>query len=922
MSFIRTTLLKAAELSPSTWGAMTLLMLGAFIKSMALGLLDGGAVALYLGQNALTYMAFDFMGVALLMVLVGYYALLFGRRQGYGSVPVCAVAVLIFAGLLGLAWDSFGAASNLLFIFKYGAFILFNVSFWAVASRFISVRFDSRKCLVVACFELIGFGTGGLILWGGSFSLQTVLIGTLFLLIMFTLILKILVDLNPVPSETFVKKVGGAQEVTGQLLIRLIFALSFIYMFAKGLLDYSFYNTVLDQKNSLESLGILWTLFGFIGLLMLLVLSRTRFLYMPVLGMVVLVGGLMVAAGGIFMYAFSLVLAGLITFMLMSYFYLPAYFKALPRPLALGHDVRIKQERLLVLEPLGFLGAALVLFDIDGPLFRGTLLVLTALGLLGILVYSAKVYASILLDSLERRQWRGSPLIITFPKILQYILHHLKSDNPDETLYFLRILGLSKHPDYQKNLLRMLKHPSEIVRVYVLNRLDSLGLTANLYKTIETIFTKDSSAVVRQKAVSLLMQVDSENPRTGIQKYMPLLKDKKIEPGVLLGLLKLGGNSALLAMDGLQRLSFSKHPQHNIIALKIIEQAPLSGLVRLVEPLMKHPDIHVARQALSSAGAMRHPALLGAVFEALDDLQLQEAALKALECYGKRAFPLLEKMLQNPQTPPIRQKILILFLNASASGEGKQILIRTMSVDNQKLRKAVMSSLINSYIVWIHKSKTRFLKASLKKDIERFHFCQRFIELHTQAPTHETEEAFLFLRRALLEDMLDTRELILLQLHLLKNHSLMAKAVRILLSDRFDQYETALGVVQDFLPSALYHQIRFVALFQIDTKQRMPDRVVLEEHLMKALAELIVKPPFVLPVWVKSTALYCLRRLGDEDGKEAVLYALQETNPIVLEAAIWALVRLEKDKEKLHQTLLTLPTSLLVGQSLEQILES
>lgn len=922
MSFLRTTFLKAAELTPATWGAMALLMVGAFIKSAALAALDGGTMAVYLQQNALTYMALGFMGVALLMVLVGYYVLLFDRRQGYGSVPICVLSVLVFTGLLGLVWDGAAYGTDLLFVFKYGAFILFNVSFWSVASRFMSTRFDSGKCLAVACCDFLGYGLGGLFLLSGTFSASSLLIGALMALIAFVIVLKVLTVLSPVPSETFIKKNGGAQEATGQLLVRQIFALAFIYMFAKGVMDYSFYDALFEHTHLLSGMGILWTLFGFIGFGMLALLSRTRFLYMPVMGIGLLSVGLIVGAVGVFAHMFGVVLAGFVLFMLMAHFYVPAYFKALPRPLAIGQSVRIKQERLLVLEPLGFLGAGLVLFDFSSPLFRGILLIFIALLLFGFLVASARLYASILLDSFARRQWRGGPLIITFPKVLKYILEHLKSDNPDETLYFLRILGLSKHPDYRKNLLRLLKHPSPVVRVYVLGRLETLGLSTNLYKTIETVFIKDESPVVRQKAVSLLMQVDEAKMPQNVQKYMPMVKDKSVAPGVLLGLLKIGGDSALLAMDGLSRLSFSKQSASNITALKIIEQAPLPGLVRLVEPLMKHPDATVARQALLTAGAMRHPALLAGVFEALDDLQLQETALIALERYGKRAFPLLEKMLQNPITPAIRQKILILFLNASQSGEGKQILIRSMSVDNQKLRKAVMGCLIGSYIVWIHKSKKRYLKTALKKDIDRFHFCYRFIELHTQAPTHETEEALLFLRRALLEDMSDTRELILFQLYLLKSHPLMAKAVRILLSDRYDQFETALGVVQDFLPTSLYAQIRPVALSPIDTKQRMPDRVVLEEHLIKALSELIVTPPFVLPVWVKSTALYCLRRLGDEKGKEAVLYALQDANPIVLEAAIWALVRLEKDKDALHQTLLTLPTSSLVGQSLEQILES
>ena len=50
--------------------------------------------------------------------------------------------------------------------------------------------------------------------------------------------------------------------------------------------------------------------------------------------------------------------------------------------------------------------------------------------------------------------------------------------------------------------------------------------------------------------------------------------------------------------------------------------------------------------------------------------------------------------------------------------------------------------------------------------------------------------------------------------------------------------------------------------------------------------------------------------------------ALNDRNPIVLEAAVWALVRLQPDKQALHQRLLALPTSCLAHISLDEILES
>ena len=234
-----------------------------------------------------------------------------------------------------------------------------------------------------------------------------------------------------------------------------------------------------------------------------------------------------------------------------------------------------------------------------------------------------------------------------------------------------------------------------------------------------------------------------------------------------------------------------------------------------------------------------------------------------------------------------------------------------------------MNCLINSGIVWIHADKKALLLAGLNKDIERIHKSLDFIQSQTLSPTHETEEAFLFLRRALQEDIFQTRKLILLQLQLLKTHPLFSKAVRILLSPARDQYGAALGVVQDFIPAKLYKKIKpIILLNDADVKPHGPARVISEEQAVESLSQFLLKPPFVLPPWIKATALYALRKLGYEEGKDAVSEALKDKNPLVLEAAIWALVRLEKDKNELHRALLNVPTSRLVGQSIEEILES
>lgn len=923
MGFMRPLFLRIQQLTNVSIGALLLLTLGAALKASMITFLDVGVIGAYLNDFDRVYMAFDLMCAAVFIAAVGYYALLFDRRQGYGCVPVLAVCGMAFIALIFAAHEHWLWALRGLFITKYGFFVLLSASFWAVVSRFIPLRLDSVKLLSIFVAELSGyFCTGAFIALFFKESMVLLNVG-LFMFLAFLIVLKVLVDLNPVPSETFIQKQGGAQDAPGKKLVYYIFGLAFAYMCAKSATDYTFLSSLID-KNVPYLLGIWWSVFGMLGILLVILLYQTKYLYTTVSGMLVLASSLVMTAVGVFIRQWEIIFAGALLFSLASYFYINAFLSLLPRPIAMGKKARIKKKRLIIVEPMGFAFSAIVLYYFETPAAQGMLL-LAISAFMFLLIHSAvNLYSNILLDSFKRRQWRGGPLMIALPKLYHYILNGLKSVDPDQAIYFIRILAISKHASYPKNLLKLIKHPSAIVRSFTLGRMAMLKQPGYFKKTISWVAQKDPSYDVRCQAISMLMQFDYEQDLSGgLDKYMPMLNDKKLKPGVLVGLLKLGGDQALLAMKDLQKLAFSKKKADQLTALKIIEQAPLSGLALLVEPLMKSSDMDVARQALLTAGAMRHPQLLPPVFEALDDVRTQEYALMAIDRYGKRAFPPLEKMLHNPDAPRVRQKVLILFLNSLGSGEGKQILIRALNVADQKLRRIVMTALINSGIVWIHADKKALLLAGLNKDIERIHKSLDFIQTQTLSPTHETEEAFLFLRRALQEDIFETRKLILLQLQLLKTHPLFSKAVRILLSGSRDQYDAALGVVQDFLPTKLYRKIKpIIMLGEADVKPYGPDRVISEEQTVENLSAFLLKPPFVLPPWIKATALYTLRKLGYEEGKTAVLSALKDNNPLVLEAAIWALVRLEKDKNELHRALLNVPTSRLVGQSIEEILES
>lgn len=155
---------------------------------------------------------------------------------------------------------------------------------------------------------------------------------------------------------------------------------------------------------------------------------------------------------------------------------------------------------------------------------------------------------------------------------------------------------------------------------------------------------------------------------------------------------------------------------------------------------------------------------------------------------------------------------------------------------------------------------------SIKKDIHRIQFWIRFLELFGTPPTHETEEAFKYLRQGIEEDIADTRLLILYQLLLLKPHPLFYQAVQILKGTDYALYPTALGVIQDFLPHRLYQKIKPLILYPTHPVKSDEIQYHSIPQLTQSIGALITEPAFALPPWIQANALYCLRRLGDAHG--------------------------------------------------------
>lgn len=926
MSIFKKVFIKASNMPAFHIGLLLFIMGLAGMKSVALTFLDIGSVQLFLTLTSHRAIGIDLIAVALLMAAAGYETRLLVRRKGYGAVWIMSLLLLILMGLIGMVEYHIPGVYDALFIAKYIFFILVNAIFWSVCARFFKITANSLKFIFILATEALGYTTGGAFVYFVSIGAYGLLYFSMALLVAFFAGIYILTQMKPVAKETFILPTGEAQDFAERKMVRALLMFCFFALTAYAIANYVFYTATAAQfqgKGILKHIAALWGLFGIAEFILAFSLIRRRFFYLLSGNMFIMTASLSVLATGIFYEEYKWIFIGFLILIIGFHVHFSGFAETLLKTLRMSGNHSINKKRVIVIEPTGFMLGGIMVYYLPNLMNQGYILMGLSVISFVLLLMSLHFYSNALLKSLKLREWRGTPLMMASQKVFNYIKQEIPTASANDVIYFLRILEISKHPLYMKTILKSLKHTSEKVRLFALSKISDTPDLTRYDSTMRFIFETDKSIAVRRQALSLLIQIaDLKEDEALLNSYTAFLDDSSLRIGAMIGFLTVGGYNALLAMDGLQEMASSTKTSDKLLALRVMKEAPSFGLIRLLMPLLKSTDTQIANEALIVAGAIKHAESLPVILSSLDDARLHENALVALKNFGIKAYPLIERTLHNTETGAFRQKVLILFLTMQNDTESKQILLRALKMGNQKLRKAIIRGMIESGIFWTHKGKYKLLKEGIRNEATRIIKLSAFCDKYKQAPAPEAQDAFSFLIRAMSEDITETRELIFYQLLLLNKSFLFRKAVRILIRNDYATYPTALGLLQDLLRKDLFETVNMVARLPFEHKKEVIAPLISREEAIDDLTKLLIKPPFHLAVWIRANILNCLQKLGDARALPAIYASLKSQNPLILEAAVAALCRLEDNPDRLNETLLTVPTSSLVSLKLENLIKN
>ncbi len=915
MKFLYHILARLRRLKWHDIGILALTCATALVVSSFVALFDIYAVQQWLDQKGIVTIGFDYLLTGILGMLTACCACALTRQKGYGSSLYMLGMLFIFTGLVFSAAYLPLFSRELLFALKYNVFFLGQVCFWALASRVIPLAVRSLKFLGVLVFALLGCFLGG---WIGASTHHEL---GIFIFVGFCLVLglfKAIGSLVKIPKETFTKKNGSMVVSSAKTAIHAVLLLNFCVIILRALIDFSVYQTIAQEGvDPVSVISMIWMLFAGMGLLITFVMLKVRFLRANLGVLMSLILALSLVVLGSVLQENILIYCGASCFMVSEYFYMEKYFILWSKPFIVKQGIQLQRFRWLLIVPLGFIFIGALLLT-EPMLYIPLTLVILGMICIVLLGVVRHCYGRQLMRLCALRVWPQGPLVLTYSALNQMIDQGL-SKKPAEVIYFLRILQEGDSPVYRKRLMAALESSSISVRLFALKKLEKLSLTAPEQKIIHKLFQSDACEEVQNMALGLLIAdgLESGNAKTW-KKYKAYLTNKKYVFGACIGFLTGRGVWLHDVVQCVLTLSNSCKETDKINALTIMKMRPRPEWIEPITTLLNDEKHTIKKAALQAAGSLASPILLNRILSLLDKPRWRDVIWEVLDRYGKVAFPAFEKALTNEDVPLDRRREIVLFLGRLSSGEGVQILLRSLFVVNRILRPYIIDALTDSGIVWVHQDRKKLLRRAIQLNEQEWQQMKRLLDWIDHVNFPKLQKAISLLREAIQEEMARTRHIVLDLLELYSLHPLFRQAIETLKEDQWTAYPAAVGNLQDMLQKRLYQRVREILLYP----QMQPEMVM--DHkgdVAELLNTFLLNPPNWVTPWMKAVAIFCWRLHGGTGGLNAVRQSLKSHDWIVLETAIYTLGKLEKHRKNVEDMILSIPTHYLLKQNFQELLE-
>lgn len=912
------------NIEPGEGRLASLLFLHSFLMGMANNFVQTAAFALFMAEFDAQTLAWVYIANALVIPLFTFLYLRLGNRLAFSRL------LLINLGFLSLItlvfWLGLRLSGARLWVFTLP--ILFqvvvnfgNLEFWTLAGRLLNVRQGKRL------FGLVGAGlwlaiviTGllipPLVAWLGTVDLLLLSVGSLAgALGLVVYITRAFADhlVTEIPSASASEKKPSALGLLKSRYVVLIFVLIVLWWLVYFFLDNVFYDIAAVQYPDADSLaGFLGIFLAALGVVTLLsntfvsgpVVShhgvRVGLLILPL----VLVAGtgtmaVIVTISDAVSILFWLTVVTKLLDMAVGFSIDRSALNILYQPLPAGLRGRVQALAEGVFQPLanGLAGVALLglsaLFASGRiPLMVALFLVAAVWLLLAILI--GREYPAMLMSALRKRRLDGVDISLVDRSSIAVLQRELQSPHPGVVIYALNTLEAMGHAALPGFLTRLLEHPAPEVRRDVLQRVERLRLVGAL-PAVGRRVAEEPDPSVRGVAVCALAALGQAETLPQVSSFLndPVPQVRK---GAMVGLLRSGGIEGVLsAGHTLLQMVDGSDPAERALAAQVLGEVGIGSFYQPLESLLQDEDLGVQRVALLAAGQLRNANLWPLILEKLGSPPVRRAAAAALVAGGA---PVLSDLIAAfaRKDDQVIQAQLVKICGRIGGEEAVAWLKGHLAHPNTCIRTQVLRALGRCGY------QAEAEEGDLVQERVRAEAALSALTLAVLVDIGDGEAVDL-LRGALSEVLGGSRERILFLLSFLYDRRTILQARDNLTLPSDEKRAYALEVIDVLVPATL--QRTFLPLLtDLSPEQKLRQLQELfpqpEKDRQQRLHEIIAGSPGRCSVWTRACALYAVGRLTITDLEEPVAAALSSPEPLIREAALWALSRLDGTKYRVQ----------------------
>lgn len=329
-----------------------------------------------------------------------------------------------------------------------------------------------------------------------------------------------------------------------------------------------------------------------------------------------------------------------------------------------------------ILKPMAIALSALLCALLAGYGWKEKHFAWIVLGLLAVwlrmVFWAHKEYIETLISSMRTRRLDlvGRNLTIQDEGALKELREVLRSGTSEQVLHALELLQHVNQGSWQEELLGLLNHEDERVKIHALQALmerPDLQIKADLESSYAVMerqgggigerlmpLLEREEGEVKAQAIETICAVMQED---AIEKIIPCLLDQSagVRTAAIVGLIRHGGLDGMLyAAEHLRKLLEHEEPGMRKIGARIVGQLGIPSFYRPLQRLFHDPKTQVRMAAIEAAGRLGSPQLLEQLMEALQKPKVAMTAARALVVYGEKVLPRLHPLLSDDSQPEVQ----------------------------------------------------------------------------------------------------------------------------------------------------------------------------------------------------------------------------------------------------------------------------